>query len=304
MDRFESISTFVAVARAGGFSAASRELGIPLATVSRRVAELETDLGARLLQRSTRLVGLTEQGKTFLLACERVLDDLRDAQEAVTGEYRSPQGELAITAPVGFGRIHLQPVALEFLAAYPQINLRLLLADRVVNLAEDHVDLAVRIAQLPDSNLVARPLGHIRIVVCASPGYLARRAAPAHPRELLEHDCISWATLGVAESWSFRVGAAAQRFPIHARLVTTTPDSALAAAHAGLGLVQATSYQAEEGVRDGRLVLALRDFEEAPTPVSLVYASNRLLPLKLRAFIDFAVPRFSARLQSVDASFA
>jgi DNA-binding transcriptional LysR family regulator len=304
MDRFESISTFVAVAKSGGFSAAAREMGIPLATVSRRVAQLEADLGARLLQRSTRQVGLTEQGKTFLAACERVLDDLREAQEAVTGEFRSPKGELAITAPTGFGRIHLQPVALEFLAAYPQIRLRLLLVDRVVNLLEEHVDLALRIGELPDSGLIARPLGHIRIVVAASPQYLARRGMPEHPRDLPAHDGISWTTLGLPDSWPFRIGAAVQRFAVRTRLVTTTPDSALAAAQAGLGLVQTTSYQAQPGVRAGSLVLLLRQYEAAPTPVSLVYASNRLLPLKLRAFVDFALPRLAARLESVDAAFA
>ena len=303
MDRFESISAFVAVARAGGFSAAARQLGVPLATISRRVAELETDLGARLLQRSTRQVGLTEQGKAFLGSCERVLDDLRDAQEAVTGEYRSPKGELALTAPVGFGRIHLQPIALDFLAAYPEIRLRLLLVDRVVQLAEEHVDLALRIAQLPDSSLIARPVGHIRIVVCASPQYLARHGTPGHPRELIQHDGISWTTLGLPESWSFRVGAVPQRFAVRTRLVTTTADSALAAAQAGLGLLQTTSYQAEAALRDGRLVRVLREFEDAPTPVSLVYAGNRLLPLKLRAFVDFAVPRLTARLQAVDTAY-
>ena len=169
MDRFESMSAFVSVAKAGGFSAAARALGIPLATISRRVADLERKLGARLLHRSTRQVVLTETGQGFFAACQRMLDDLKDAEEAVTGEYRAPKGEMTITAPMGFGRLQLQPVVLEFLAAYPDINLKLLLVDRVANLVEEQVDLALRISELPDSSLVARPLGHIKMVVSARP---------------------------------------------------------------------------------------------------------------------------------------
>jgi DNA-binding transcriptional LysR family regulator len=168
MDRFESISAFVAVAKAGGFSAAARKLGIPLATISRRVADLESELGVRLLHRSTRRVVVTEAGQTYFATCQRLLDDLKDADEAVTGEYRTARGDLAVTAPVAFGRAHLQPVATEFLAAYPDINLQLLLVDRVVNILEEHMDVALRIAALQDSGLVARPLGHVRMVVCAS----------------------------------------------------------------------------------------------------------------------------------------
>ena len=302
MDRFESMSAFVSVAKAGGFSAAARALGIPLATISRRVADLERELGARLLHRSTRQVVLTETGQSFFATCQRVLDDLKDAEEAVTGEYRTPKGEMTITAPMGFGRLHLQPVALEFLAVYPDINLKLLLVDRVAHLVEENIDLALRISELPDSSLIARPLGHVKMVVSAGPEYLKRRGTPQHPSDLVHHDCIAWSTLGPLNSWWFREGTSDQTFPIHTRLSTTSADSAIAAARAGLGLVQTTSYQAEQGVRDGKLVLALRPFECPPTPVSLVYASQRLLPLKVRAFIDFAVPRLTDRLRSIAAT--
>ena len=299
MDRLESMSAFVAVARAAGFSAAGRDLGIPLATISRRVAELETELGVRLLHRTTRRVVLTDQGQIFFMACKRILDDLRDAEESITGEYRTPKGDLIITAPAGFGRLHLQPVALEFLATYPEINLRLTLVDRVVNLVEEQIDAAVRIAQLADSSLIARPLGQVRIVVCASPAYLARRGVPSHPRDLIEHDCIAWSGLGPSSSWWLRESAADQAFPIRVRLSTTIAESAVAAAESGLGLAQVTCYQAEHGVRDGRLVVVMRDFECPASPVNLVYASNRLVPLKLRAFIDFCVPRIDERLRSI-----
>jgi DNA-binding transcriptional LysR family regulator len=302
MDRFEAMSAFVAVAKAGSFSAAAREFGIPLATISRRVADLEAELGARLLRRSTRRLSLTDQGQLFYEACSRILDDVRDAEKSVTGEYRTPKGDLTVTAPGGFGRLHLQPIAIEFLAAYPDINLRLMLVDRVVNLVEERVDAAIRIAELADSSLIARSLGQVRIVLCASPAYLARRGVPRHPRDLANHDCIAWSALGPLNTWWFRVSGTDQTFPIRVRMSTTIAESALAAAEAGLGIVQVTSYQAEQGVRDGRLVVLLSQFECQTTPVNLIYASNRLLPVKLRAFIDFAVPKLETRLRSIEKS--
>ena len=299
MDRLESMTAFVAVARAGGFSAASRALGIPLATISRRVGELESALGVRLLRRSTRQVVVTEAGQRFFAACQRALEDLRDAEEAVSNEDRTPRGELTITAPIAFGRLHLQPVALEFLAAQPQINLRLQLVDRIVNIADEHIDAALRIAHLPDSSLIARTLGTIRVVVCASPAYLKARGAPQRPEDLMQHDCIAWSILGPRDTWWFQDSGREQQYPIRTRLATTLAESAVDAATAGLGLVQTTSYQASQAIGDGRLVIVLRRFECAVTPVSLVYARDRLLPLRLRAFVDFAAPRMKARLRTI-----
>lgn len=299
MDKLESIHVFVAVARAGGFSAASRALGLPLATVSRKVAELEESLGVRLFERSTRQVVLTDVAQPYFDSCSRLLDDMRDADEMVTGEHRAPKGELTITAPVGFGRKHLQPVALEFLRDYPQIDLRLLLVDRVVNLVEDHVDVALRISELPDSSLVARPLGQIKMVVVAAPGYLQSAGEPSHPSDLPGHQCILWASLGARRAWQFKVDGQEAMFPIGVRLTTTLPESAVEAAQAGLGLAQVTSYQAADAVSAGSLVPVLRVFESAPTPVSLVHPSNRRVPLKLRAFLDYAAPRLSERLSAL-----
>jgi DNA-binding transcriptional LysR family regulator len=300
MDRLESMSAFVGVARAGGFSAASRELGIPLATLSRRVAELESALGVRLLHRSTRQVVVTDAGRAFFAACQRALDDLRDAQDAVTSEYRTPRGDLSITAPIAFGRLHLQPVALDFLTDYPQINLRLQLTDKVVNIADEHIDVALRIAHLPDSSLTARTLGSTRLVVCGSPAYLKAHGAPLHPEDLMQHDCIAWATLGPRDTWWFRGDSGTdQQYPIRTRLATTLAESALDAAVAGIGLVQATSYQASPAIGAGHLVVLLRKFECTATPVSLVYVRDRLVPLKMRTFIDFVVPRLTERLRAI-----
>ena len=300
MDRFESMSAFVAVAKAGSFSAAARELGTPLATMSRRVADLEAELGVRFLRRSTRGLSLTDQGQIFYEACARILGDVKNAEESVTGEHRAARGDLTVTAPGGFGRMHLQPIAIEFLAAYPDINLRLMLVDRVVNLVEERVDAAIRISELGNGRLIARSLGRVRMVLCASPAYLARRGVPKHPRDLTKHDCIAWLALGPQHSWWFREQGTDEGFPINVRMSTTIAESAVAAAEAGLGITQLTSYQAEQGVRDRRLVVLLPEFECQTTPVNLVYTSSRLLPVKLRAFIDFAVPRLKERLRSIE----
>jgi len=300
MDRLEGMAALVSVVKAGGFSAAARETGIPLATLSRRVADLEADLGVRLLRRSTRQIALTETGQSYFQTCQRVLDDIRDAEETLKGEYRTPKGDLTLTAPMGFGRLHLQPVVMEFLRAYPAINTRLILADRMVDFIEEQIDLALRIAELADSALIARTVGTIRMVVSASPEYLVRFGTPNHPSDLAQHDCVAWSSLGPLNTWWFREANIDCTFPIRTRFSTSSAESAIDAALNGLGLAQTTSYQAERGVRDGGLTIVLKDFECAPTPVSLVHAGNRSVPLKLRAFLDFAVPRLSERLKEIE----
>jgi DNA-binding transcriptional LysR family regulator len=305
MDRFDAITAFVAVARSGGFSAASRALGTPVANVSRKVALLEEALGVRLFVRTTRHVALTDGGKRYFETCSRVIDAMRDADEEVTGEYRQPKGDLVITAPLGFGQQHLQPVVHEFLRAYAQVNVHLQLADRVLPLVEEHVDCALRIGTLSDSSLVARELGAIRVVVCAAPAYLEARGTPLDLSALSGHDCISWTGLGLHKTWPLTVRqgdkVTEQQVPVPVRLSTTTPESALHAAIAGLGLVQATSYQVAPHVAAGRLVPVLVAHDSEPLPVSLVYPSKRLMPLKQRALLDFAAPRLEQRLAEVDA---
>ncbi|RVC28693.1 LysR substrate-binding domain-containing protein, partial [Mesorhizobium sp. M7A.F.Ca.CA.004.04.2.1] len=181
MDRLEAMSLFVAAVEAGSLSAASRRFGIPLATVSRKISDLERHLNTRLLNRSTRRLTPTDAGQAYLAACRRILDEVGEAERTAAGEYSAPTGELAITAPVVFGRLHVLPVVTGFLAAYPDVDIRLTLADRITQLVEDHFDLAIRIGQLPDSSLVAIGVGAIRRVVCASPAYLAEHGTPTTP---------------------------------------------------------------------------------------------------------------------------
>jgi DNA-binding transcriptional LysR family regulator len=296
MDRLEAMSAFLAAVEAGSLSGASRKLGMPLATLSRKVSELETHLRTRLLTRTSRRLILTDAGRSYVAACKRILDDVREAERAAAGEYSAPRGELIITAPIVFGRLHVLPVLLEFLKTYPEIDVRLTLADRVVNLQEDHVDLAVRIGELPDSSLVAMRVGSIGRVVCGSPSYFAERGTPKRPNELSKHDCITFNGLTSPEAWIFLSGKGNISVALHSRLIINTAEAAIDAAIAGLGITRVLSYQVADAMRTGALVLALREFEPPPVPVSLVHAGQGRLALKLRAILDFAAPRLRARL--------
>ena len=295
MDRFESMSVLIAVVDAGSLSAASRRLRMPLATVSRKIADLESHLGTRLLTRTTRQLSLTETGESYVAACRRILEEVSDAERTAMGEYAAPKGELVMTAPVVFGRLHVVPVVAEFLALFPEIDVRLLLIDRIAHLTEEHIDVAVRIGELPDSSLVATRVGEIRRVVCASPGYLAASGTPARPGDLAAHRCISSEGLGSARHWAFGAGDAQTFVPVQPRLVVNTAEAAIAAATLGVGLTRVLSYQVAEAVRSGALDIVLEAFEPAPWPVSLVHAGQAPLPLKLRAFLDFATSKLRAQ---------
>jgi DNA-binding transcriptional LysR family regulator len=296
MDRFESMSTLLAAVEGGSLSAASRKLGMPLATVSRKVSELEAHLRTRLINRTSRRLMLTDAGRSYVAACKRILEDIGEAERAAAGEYMAPRGDLTVTAPIVFGRLHVLPVVIEFLKAYPDIDIRVALADRVVNLREDDIDLAIRIGDLPDSSLVATRVGAIRRVVCGSPAYFAHRGTPKSPGELSTHDCITFDGLMSPDAWKFAVGKSIVSVAIHSRLTVNTAEAAIDAAIAEVGITRVLSYQVASAVRAGTLALALREFEPKPWPVSLVYAGQGLLPLKLRAFLDFAAPRLKARL--------
>lgn len=297
MDRLEAMTVFVATVDGGSLSAAGRQLGMPLATVSRKLSELEAHLRARLLIRSTRALTLTDAGRDYLTSCRRVLEELGEAERRAAGEYSEPRGELAITAPLVFGRMHVLPVVAEFLRAYPQVSVRLLQGDRVVNLGEEPVDLAARIGPVPDSRLVATAVGATRRVVCASPAYLAEHGRPVTPDDLVRHACISFDALDGPDRWHFQpAGGGDLRVAVHPRLTVNTAEAAVEAAVAGVGLTRVLCYQAMAAFRDGRLQAVLDAYESAPVPISLLFDAQRRLPLKLRAFVDFATPRLRARL--------
>jgi DNA-binding transcriptional LysR family regulator len=301
MDRLEAMAILVAAVDAGSLSAAGRALGVPLPTVSRNVAELEAHLGTRLLIRSTRRLTLTEAGAAYVAASRRILDDVAEAERSAAGEYTAPRGELIVTAPVVFGRLHVLPVVTDFLAAFPEIAVRLALSDRNVDLAGDHVDLAVRIGALPDSRLIATRVGAVRRVVCGSPAYFAAHGEPRVPADLAGLACITFDVLGSATAWDF--AAPGGTVAIRSRLSVNTAEAAIDAAVAGAGVTRVLSYQVAQAVADGRLRIVLAPFEFPPAPVSLVHAPG-LMPLKLRAFRDFAAPRLRKALGTISGVLA
>ena len=294
MDKLDSMAVLLAVVEAGSLSAAARQLGMPLATVSRKVAALEAHLKTRLLHRTTRHLALTEAGSAYVAACRRILDEIGEAERTATGEYATPKGELTVTAPMMFGRLHIVPVVAEFLAQYPEIEINLVLTDRVMHLMDEHVDVAVRIGELPDSGLMATGVGKVRRVVCASPAYLARHGAPLTPAELAVHDCISFEVMESRRAWVFGASRSAQAVPVHSRLAVNTVDAAIAAATLDAGVIRVLSYQVMDALRGDRLRIVLAPFEAAPLPVSLLHKGQAPLPLKLRAFLDFVTPLLRA----------
>lgn len=299
MNRLEAMSTLLAAVDAGTLSAASRKLGVPLATVSRRVSDLETALGAKLLVCTSRRLDLTDAGRSYVAACRDILAALQQAERTAAGEYAVPRGEIVVTAPIVFGRLHMLPVVVEFLKAFPEIDVRLVLTDRVTNFVEDRVDIALRIGSLADSGLVATRLGSVRLVVCASPDYLKQHGpAPAQPSDLTRHACITFEGLMSPTVWKFRRGKAEISAAVRSRLVVTTAEAAIDGAVAGLGITRVLSYQIAAPLQARALKVILRDFEPEPSPVNFVYTGQGLLPIKTRAFIDFAAERLRRKLRS------
>ncbi len=300
IDRLEAMRILMLSVDRGSFSAAGRELRMPLPTVSRKVGELEAHLGTRLLVRTTRKLALTEAGLAYLASARRILDEVDAAERVAAGEFQAPRGELVLTAPVLFGRLHVLPVVTEFLAAFPDINVRLLLSDRNAGLIDEHIDMAVRIGTLPDSSMVATRIGQVRIVVCASPALLARHGTPGSPEDLARLPCISFDPLSPAATWLFRgPGTSTTPIAIRPRLSVSTAEAAVWAARQEVGVTRVLHYQCADAVSDGSLRLILSDHELAPLPVHLVHAARGALPLKMRVFLDFAGTRMRDRVKSL-----
>jgi DNA-binding transcriptional LysR family regulator len=292
MDHLDSLRAFVAVADSAGFAAAARKLGLSAPAVTRAIAAIETRLGAQLLHRSTRSVRLTEVGARFLDDCRRILAELDEAEASAGGAHAAPQGQLAITASAMFGRLHVAPILLDFLALHPGLTVRSLFVDRVVHLLDEGFDLAVRIAHLPDSSLTAVPVGAVRRVVIASPEYLARRGEPRAPADLAQHDAVGFSQGGGASApWVFQRGAERELVQPRVQLIANAGEVGIDAAIRGLGLARALAYQVDADVLAGRLKIVLAEFEPAPIPVHLVYVAGRKAPAKVRAFVDFAAER-------------
>jgi DNA-binding transcriptional LysR family regulator len=283
----------------GSLSAASRKMNVPLPTVSRKIADLESHLGARLLTRSTRKLTLTDAGAAYVSVAKRILEEVADAERAAAGEYSAPKGDLAVTAPIVFGRLHVLPLVTDFLIRYPEINIRLVLSDRNADLIDEHVDMAIRIGALSDSSMIATRVGAVRHVICASPSFLAAHGTPETPAELAALPCISHDFLTVpSAAWPFREPEAQldMMAPVRVRLAVTTAEAAIDAAAAGIGVTRLLSYQVAERVACGALRIILAQYEREPIPVSILHAGPGMLPLKVRIFRDFAAPRLRAAM--------
>ncbi|HMJ15600.1 MAG TPA: LysR family transcriptional regulator [Polyangiaceae bacterium] len=291
MDRLESLQVFVAVAEQNGFAAAARHLGMSAPSVTRAIAALEARIGTELLKRTTRTVRLTEAGARFLTDARRILAELEEAERFAGDLHGGLRGQLGVTAPINFGRMFVAPVVVEFLGMHAQVSVRTLFVDRVVDLLDEGLDVAVRIAELPDSTLTAVRVGSVRRVLCAAPQYLAQHGRPRAPSDIGKHETIAFGS-GVAEpEWKFARKGKGYVIQPRARLLVNSVDVAVAAAVAGRGLVRLLSYQVEAELHAGRLESVLPDFEPPPLPVHVVHAGGKRASAKLRHFVDLAVSR-------------
>jgi DNA-binding transcriptional LysR family regulator len=286
MDRLDAMQAFVTVADLQGFAPAARKLGLSPSGVTRLIAALEDRLGARLLQRTTRSVTLTDAGRRYLERARRILADVEEAESSAEGEQTRPGGRLVVSAPVGFGRLHVSPVMSAYLKRYPEVSADLRLSDRMINLVEDGVDLAVRIGHLPDSTLVGRHVGEMRRIVVASIEYLKRRGEPKTPIEVASHDTIQFGGMTAPPDWRFVEDGREIRVANVPRFSSNSADAAIQYAEAGGGLTRVLAYQAAASLKAGRLTIVLAKFEQPPLPIHIVYPTSRLLSAKVRTFID------------------
>ena len=280
------MQAFVAVADLQGFAPAARRLGLSPSGVTRLIAALEERLGARLLQRTTRQVALTDVGARYLERVRRILADVEEAEGSAQAERTRPSGRLVVSAPIGFGRLHVSPVMSAYLTRYPEVSGELRLSDRMINLVEDGVDLAIRIGHLADSSLIARHVGEMRRIVVASSGYLKRRGEPKTPQAISSHQTIQFGATTVSPDWHFVEDGREVRVACTPRLTTNSADAAIQYAEQGGGLTRVLAYQAADAIRGGRLRIVLQKFEQPPLPIHIVYPTSRLLSAKVRTFID------------------
>jgi DNA-binding transcriptional LysR family regulator len=299
MDRFHALRVFVAVAETGGFAKAAARVGSSPPAVTRTVAALEQRLGTQLFARTTRRVHLTDAGRLFLERARGLLSDLESAESEVTGESGTPSGHLTITASVTLGRSMLPTVVTGFLSAHSRVTVKVLLLDRVVNLIEEGIDVAVRIGELADSTLIARQVGAVKRMLVASPGYLSKLGVPKTAADLKAHAVIAFTALMPNGEWTYIGERGASRVTLQPLFEINDATAAIQAAEAGHGITIALSYMVAKSIREGRLVPVLLNLCPPAVPVQLVYPQSRLVAPKVRAFIDYAAPRIRSALEEL-----
>jgi DNA-binding transcriptional LysR family regulator len=287
MDKLAAMRVFVKIADAGNLSAAGRQLGQSLTSVSRQLMALEELLGTTLVERTTRHLSLTESGLLYYERAKQILEEVAEAERGLTAQRGVASGRLHVSAPSLLGRLRLAPMLPGFLAEQTQVSIDLMLVDRPVRLAEEGIDVALRVGPLEDSGLIVRKLDDIQLVVCGAPVYLSQRGEPATPDDLLAHDCLAFGDVPGAAEWGFQDGAARRSLRIPTRLCANDFDTLVSAALTGAGLVRVPSWQVAHYLADGRLRIVLKAYQRSPTPLSILTLRNRLLLPKVRAFVDF-----------------
>lgn len=298
MDKLQAMAVFVQIAERGSLTAAAEVLDKSLPSVVRILASLEENLQTRLFNRTTRRIALTEEGRIYLESCRRLLADIDDAESALGQDETEPRGMITVTAPVRFGEMHVAPAVTRFLQHYTQVQVRLLLLDRVIDMLEEGVDVAVRIAPLTDSSLVAKPVGRIRQVVCASPKLIQEVGKPGRPKELAELPCIRFTGISSGSVWHFFRDGKPVPVTVNGSLSCNQVNPAVNACIAGLGFGMFLCYQVMPAVRRGELELVLTDFEPDPLPLSLVFPHRRLSSTRLRIFVDWMAEAIPESLQA------
>lgn len=299
MDRLHLIDVFVAVVDCNGFAGAARKLNLSPPAITRAINELETQLGVRLLTRTTRIVRVTEAGARYADNCRAILAQLKEADDSVAGAHSAPRGLLTITAPVVFGAMHVTPIVTEYLERYPGVNASCWFVDRNVNMLEEGVDVAVRIGNLPDSSMQAVRVGSMRLVCCAAPSYLERHGVPQTPEQLQGHVIIAASGVTSHSEWRMAEHGVPRSVKLQPRMTTTTSDTAVAAALNGFGLTNVLYYKVASAVREGLLETVLGDYEPASLPVHVLHREGRHASSKARTFIDLAVERLRTGLAAI-----
>ncbi|MBA2926445.1 LysR family transcriptional regulator [Pseudomonas sp. P7] len=291
MDRFHEMQVFLAVAEEEGFAAAARRLNTSPPSVTRAIAAMEQRIGTQLLARTTRSLHLTEAGQRYLADCRRILAELDEAEEAAAGSYSIPCGHLTVTAPVLFGELFVAPLLGDYLDRFPQVNINALLVDRVVNMVDEGVDVAVRIGHLHEPGQQAIKVGEVRRVVCASPGYLDQHGRPLHPEQLRAAQIIGLSSSHLVSEWAFVDAGQPLTVPIEPRLVVSANNAAINLARLGWGMTRVLSYQVAAAVAADELEIVLEAFEPAPLPIQVVFQSSGRVPAKVSTFVDFLSQR-------------
>ncbi len=298
MDKLNAMSVFVAIAEQGSLTKAANHLGRSLPAVVRILAALEKDLSVRLFNRTTRKIALTEEGRIYLQNCRRILADVKEAEQLLIDDQQQPHGTITLTASVTFGEMYVNPAVIKFLKLYPHIRINLLLFNRVTDMLNEGIDLAIRIAHVSDSSMIAKPVGEIRQIVCASPEILKKHGTPERPEALSDLPCILFTGLSSGENWSFRKKNKVTSVKINGSYLCNQVESTINSCISGLGFGKFLCYQISPWVKRGDLNIVLKEFEPEPVPVNIVFHHSRLMAPRIRLFVDFLAEELKKKLAS------